>query len=208
LEKINIIAMKLQLKLKIRTLIYEKYMHISNKGEKMEEITNLVNKAKRNDYEAFCKLIEIIKNDLYLIAKTRLKNEEDIADVIQETIITCYNNIKFLRKETSFKPWTIKVLINKCNKMYKNPNNINISIESNSINEYLGTTENNDEKLNFEDLIKDLSSDEKLILTLYYYSRYTTKEISKITKIKENTIKSKISRAKEKIYKKYGGINV
>lgn len=208
MEKINIIAMKLQLKLKIKTLIYEKYMHISNKGEKMEEITNLVNKAKRNDYEAFCKLIEIIKNDLYLIAKTRLKNEEDIADVIQETIITCYNNIKFLRKETSFKPWTIKVLINKCNKMYKNPNNINISIESNSINEYIGTTENNDEKLNFEDLIKDLSSDEKLILTLYYYSRYTTKEISKITKIKENTIKSKISRAKEKIYKKYGGINV
>lgn len=208
MKKINIIAMKLQLKLKIRTLIYEEYMHISNKGEKMEEITNLVNKAKRNDYEAFCKLIEIIKNDLYLIAKTRLKNEEDIADVIQETIITCYNNIKFLRKETSFKPWTIKVLINKCNKMYKNPNNINISIESNSINEYLGTTENNDEKLNFEDLIKDLSSDEKLILTLYYYSRYTTKEISKITKIKENTIKSKISRAKEKIYKKYGGINV
>lgn len=174
----------------------------------MEEITNLVNKAKRNDYEAFCKLIEIIKNDLYLIAKTRLKNEEDIADVIQETIITCYNNIKFLRKETSFKPWTIKVLINKCNKMYKNPNNINISIESNSINEYIGTTENNDEKLNFEDLIKDLSADEKLILTLYYYSQYTTKEISKITKIKENTIKSKISRAKEKIYKKYGGINV
>lgn len=208
MKKINIIAMKLQLKLKIRTLIYEKYMHISNKGEKMEEITNLVNKAKRNDYEAFCKLIEIIKNDLYLTAKTRLKNEEDIADVIQETIITCYNNIKFLRKETSFKPWTIKVLINKCNKMYKNPNNINISIESNSINEYIGTTENNDEKLNFEDLIKDLSSDEKLILTLYYYSRYTTKEISKITKIKENTIKSKISRAKEKIYKKYGGINV
>lgn len=208
MEKINIIAMKLQLKLKIRTLIYEKYMHISNKGEKMEEITNLVNKAKRNDYEAFCKLIEIIKNDLYLIAKTRLKNEEDIADVIQETIITCYNNIKFLRKETSFKPWTIKVLINKCNKMYKNPNNINISIESNSINEYIGTTENNDEKLNFEDLIKDLSADEKLILTLYYYSQYTTKEISKITKIKENTIKSKISRAKEKIYKKYGGINV
>ena len=128
MEKINIIAMKLQLKLKIRTLIYEKYMHISNKGEKMEEITNLVNKAKRNDYEAFCKLIEIIKNDLYLIAKTRLKNEEDIADVIQETIITCYNNIRFLRKETSFKSWTIKVLINKCNKIYKNPNNINISI--------------------------------------------------------------------------------
>ena len=168
----------------------------------------IINEIKKIDYITSAS-IENNKYVLHLEYSTDvIKNEEDIADVIQETIITCYNNIKFLRKETSFKPWTIKVLINKCNKMYKNPNNINISIESNSINEYLGTTENNDEKLNFEDLIKDLSSDEKLILTLYYYSRYTTKEISKITKIKENTIKSKISRAKEKIYKKYGGINV
>ena len=69
-------------------------------------------------------------------------------------------------------------------------------------------TENNDEKLNFQDLIKHLNSEEQLILTLYYYSRYTTKEISRIIKIKENTVKSKISRAKEKIYKKYGGAKI
>lgn len=171
----------------------------------MEKITNLVKRAKRNDQESFCELIKIIKNDLYLIAKTRLKSEDDIADVIQDTIIICYNNIKFLRNETSFKSWAIKILINNCNKVYKNPNNTNISIEYNGINDFLGSVEDTDEKLNFEDLIKDLNSDEQLILTLYYYSRYTTKEISKIIKIKENTVKSKISRAKEKIYKKYGG---
>lgn len=174
----------------------------------MEELTNLVKKAKRNDYQSFCELIEKIKKDLYLIAKTRLKSEDDIADAIQETIITCYNNIKFLRKETSFKSWAIKILINKCNKIYKNPNNVNISIESNNINDFLEATENNYEKLNFENLIKDLNHEEQLILTLYYYSRYTTKEISQITKIKENTIKSKINRAKEKLHKKYGGVNI
>ena len=171
----------------------------------MEKITNLVKKAKRKDKKSFCELIEIIKNDLYLIAKTRLKSEDDIADVIQDTIIICYNNIRFLRKENSFKSWAIKILINNCNKIYKNPNNTNISIECNNINEFLGTPENTDEKLNFEDLIRDLNTEEQLILTLHFYSRFTTKEISKITKIKENTIKSKISRAKEKIYKKYGG---
>ena len=174
----------------------------------MEKIVNLVKKAKKNDQESFCKLIEMVKKDLYLIAKTRLKSEDDIADVIQDTIIICYNNIKFLRKEASFKAWAIKILINNCNKVYKNPNNTNISIEYNGINNLLGLAENTDEKLNFQDLIKDLNSDEQLILTLYYYSRYTTKEISKILKIKENTVKSKISRAKEKIYKRYGGARV
>lgn len=174
----------------------------------MEKITNLVKRAKRNDQESFCELIKIIKNDLYLIAKTRLKSEDDIADVIQDTIIICYKNIKFLRNEASFKSWAIKILINNCNKVYKNPNNTNISIEYNGINDFLGSVEDTGEKLNFEDLIKDLNPDEQLILTLYYYSRYTTKEISKIIKIKENTVKSKISRAKEKIYKKYGGARV
>lgn len=174
----------------------------------MEGLEELVKKAKRKDHKSFCNLIEIIKNDLYLIAKTRLKSEDDIADVIQDTIIICYNNIKFLRKESSFKSWAIKILINNCNKVYKNPNNVTISIENDNIGEFLYATVNIDEKLNFEDLIKDLNAEEQLILTLYYYSRYTTKEISKITKIKENTVKSKINRAKEKMYKKYGGVKI
>ena len=59
----------------------------------------------------------------------------------------------------------------------------------------------NDESGNieFEILIKNLSSEEKLLLTLYYCSKYTIKEISKITKIKENTIKGKLARARNKI---------
>ena len=167
----------------------------------MDKIQYLVRKAKKKDKESFCTLIEMIKNDLYLIAKTRLKNEDDISDAIQDTIINCYNNIKFLRKENSFKSWAIKILINNCNKIYKKNSKENISIEYDE--NLLGSVENTYEKLDFEDLIKDLNSDEQLILTLYYYSRYTTKEISQILKIKENTIKSKISRSKEKIYKKY-----
>ena len=64
----------------------------------------------------------------------------------------------------------------------------------------------NDESDNieFEVLIKDLDSEEKLILTLYYCSKYTIKEISKIVKIKESTIKSKMARAKNKIRKQFG----
>ena len=78
----------------------------------MEEISGLVNLAKKNNKEAFSKLIEIIKKDLYLIAKTKLNNEDDIADVIQDTIISCYKNIKSLRDNKSFKAWAIKILIN------------------------------------------------------------------------------------------------
>ena len=56
----------------------------------MEE---LVKRAKNNDEKAFDELIELIKNELYLIAKTKLKSDDDIADAIQETILKCYQNI-------------------------------------------------------------------------------------------------------------------
>lgn len=82
----------------------------------MEE---LVEKAKKNDENAFNELIYLTQNEMYLIAKSRLKNEDDIADAIQETIIACYKNLRKLRNSSFFKTWLVKILINECNKIYK-----------------------------------------------------------------------------------------
>ena len=48
-------------------------------------------------------------------------------------------------------------------------------------------------------MIKELKYEERIIIILYYSEKYTTKEISNILKINENTIKTRLSRAKEKI---------
>ena len=82
----------------------------------MEE---LVERAKKDEEEAFNELIMLLKNDMYLIAKSKLKSEDDIADAIQETILSCYNNLRKLRNNSLFKNWLIKILINECNKIYK-----------------------------------------------------------------------------------------
>ena len=50
----------------------------------MEE---LIQKAKNGDKEAFTTIMLSLEKDLYKIAKTRLKNDDDIYDAIQETII-------------------------------------------------------------------------------------------------------------------------
>ena len=72
-------------------------------------------KAQKGDEESFTKLILYIKNDLYKIAKTRITEEEDIQDAVQETMIETYNSIRKLKDIKKFKLWTIKILINKCN---------------------------------------------------------------------------------------------
>ena len=73
----------------------------------------------------------------------------------------------------------------------------------------LGVWEEFDD-IDFDLLIRRLSKDERLILTLYYKNMYTPTEISKILNINVNTVKSKILRAKQKLqqlYKKGGDIN-
>lgn len=161
----------------------------------MEE---LIERAKNNDKIAFSELIVAIQKELYLIAKTKLKNHDDIGDAIQETIYKSYKNLRKLKDNSLFKTWIIRILINECNNIYKKRKKHEISYEDKEMENYIANNDEN-ENVEFELLIKNLSNEEKLLLTLYYCFKYTIKEISKITKIKENTIKGKLARARNKI---------
>lgn len=167
----------------------------------MEE---LVEKAKKGNSEAFDKLILMTEKEMYLIAKTKINNDDDIADIMQETILICFKNIHKLKYNSFFKTWLIRILINECNKMYKKRKRRDVvSIDKNEIE--IEDKNYDDGNLSFHVLIRKLNEEEKMILTLYYCHKYTTKEISQILKIKENTIKSKIIRAKTKLKNEYGG---
>ena len=78
----------------------------------MEE---LIEKAKKGNKDAFTELIISMQDELYKIARMRLSNEEDIDDVIQETMLSTLYGIKHLNYPQYFKTWIIKILINKCN---------------------------------------------------------------------------------------------
>lgn len=52
----------------------------------------------------------------------RTSNDEDVQDIIQETMIDAYKYIKKLKKPSKFKSWITKILINNCNKYYKKYN--------------------------------------------------------------------------------------
>ena len=168
----------------------------------MEE---LVERAQKNDEQAFNELILRVQKEMYLIAKSKLKDEEDIADAIQETILACYKNLKKLRDNKLFKTWLIRILINECNDIHRKRKMNPISYDENECENYIKSEEETFENMGFDVLIRDLKEDEKMILTLYYCSGYSTKDIGKILKMKESTVRSKMFRAKEKLKNQYEG---
>lgn len=166
----------------------------------MEE---LVKKAKNNDSDAFTNLILNIEKDLYCIARSKIDNENDIDDILQETMIIAFLNIKKLKNNSRFKTWIIRILINNCNKFYKKKKYQ--SLDEDGVLNKINSVEIDLSNIEFQNFISFLKEDERTILTLYYYLGYTTKEISKILNKKDGTICSKISRAKIKIKEKYKG---
>ena len=180
-------------------LIYVSYNTTDILEEKMEE---LVQKAKNKDSTAFSHLILNIERDLYNIAKSKIKDENDIDDIIQETMLIAFTNIHKLKNNSYFKTWIIRILINNCNKFYKRKKHKSLD---NEILANFDSAEIDLSSIKFQDFISFLNNEERTILTLYYYLGYTTKEISQILNKKEGTICSKISRAKIKIKEKYKG---
>lgn len=156
---------------------------------------NLIKKAKKGDEEAFFNLMEINKISLYKAGRAILNNDEDVADAIQETVISAYRNIKSLKNDSYFKTWLTKILINKCKDIIsKNKETVILDdyVEEGYIQEFLS-------KFEIEDMLNDLSKEQKLVVSLYYISQFNTREISEILKEPEGTIKSRISRAKIKL---------
>lgn len=50
----------------------------------------LITEAKNGDKEAFVRLIRMNKQSLYKTAWIYLRDEQDIADALQNTILSCY----------------------------------------------------------------------------------------------------------------------
>ena len=173
----------------------------------MEE---LIIKAKNGDRDAYTELIHFIQNDLYRIAKTRLSDDNDICDAIQETIIKTYNKIKKLKDNSKFKGWIIKILINECNLIYKKKKkqeNIYEKIKNSNADYNDKFLYDIESKMDFDLLISKLDYDERLIITLYYNSGFSCSEIARILSMNINTVKSKLTRSKTKIAKyNQGGV--
>ena len=134
----------------------------------------LILMAQAGDEEAFANMILYIKDDLYKIAKTRIANETDIEDAIQETMIETYKSIKKLNDPNKFKKWVIKILINKCNRIYRRKYKTDISIDEYNVETLkFNNIIDVENKLNFYDIIKILNYEERLIIILYYMEDYS-----------------------------------
>ena len=153
----------------------------------MNEI--LIRKAKKGDKDAFCRLIDENVQSMYKVAAAYLKNDEDVADAIQDTILSCYENLKSLKQNRYFKTWMIqkKKLVTYTDQMPETP----FHEEKYAAMEWIQALE-------------PLDSKYRLVVLLYYMEGFGIREISDILDMKESTVKSRLYRGRKQIAEMYG----
>ena len=159
----------------------------------------LVRRAKKGDTEAFAKLILQNEQCMYKIAWSYLKNEEDVADVLQETILICFEKLKTLRQDSYFKTWLIRILINQCNNLLRAGKNYG---DEDSIRA-VEVKETGYEECEWKEVLSDLDEKYRVIIMLYYGQKFSIKEISEMLELKQNTVSTRLARAREQLRKVY-----
>ncbi|HIG59462.1 MAG TPA: sigma-70 family RNA polymerase sigma factor [Gammaproteobacteria bacterium] len=116
-------------------------------------------------------------------------------DISQQAFLKSYTYLKSFNSQKSFKHWLTGIAINCYRDMIRKENQYT-SLEPANEAGYTPELQCNKD---FYSLISPLNNDEKVIFILKYIYEHQTNEIADLVNMKAGTVKSKISRAMEKL---------
>lgn len=137
---------------------------------------------------------------LFMTALVITKNYHDAEDAVQETFIKVKRQYKSVKHSEYIKTWITRILINQCKDMLRCNKNYILNMDI-LINKYF--IEFNDQELVFFDLISNLDTDDREIVTLRFFHSLKLDEISEILNIPISTTKTRLYRAIEKLKKNW-----
>ena len=129
---------------------------------------------------------------LYRVAKTLLRSDADCADAVQETLLKALNGAPFIRHEQYVKTWLTRILINTCKDMLRK----NARTQTVELTEFLPAPDNGEERELYEAL-RELDDALRLPLVLHYLEGFTVKDIARMLRVPEGTVKRRLWTARK-----------
>lgn len=148
-----------------------------------------------NTDESLHQLIYIHKEQLYRIAYSYLKNEDDALEAIQETAFRAYKNKNKLKNPKHVQTWLIRIMINYC---------IDELNRKKKTKQYIKDTasycsEIDDKKIEMESIIEQLEPKYRQVISLKYFEDLKISDIALIINRPEGTIKTWLNKALKKL---------
>ena len=171
--------------------------------------------ASHGDSDAFGLLIKDYEKLMYSLAYRLCENAEDAKDCMQDAMIRIYRALPSFRGESSFSTWIYRIVTNTCLDSHRrkkvrraesldalsesgwNARDTKMSPEEHSENEWL--------KQRLSAALKELPVDIRSAVVMRDVHGLSYEEISESLDINIGTVKSRISRGREKLRTILGG---
>ena len=160
--------------------------------------SSLIKECLRKNTQAHEELYNKYSRKMFAICYRYTANYHTAEDILQESFIKIFDNLKSYKGEGSFEGWMKKIVINSALANFRKKKNNNISIDDDNTFE-IAIEENPFNILSAQEIIgmiQSLPNGYREVLNLYIIDGYAHKEISEMLNISEANSKLRLNRAR------------
>ena len=174
----------------------------------------LIQRILNGDQNAFASLVRKYQQQIHTFAWRKTGDFQIAEDIVQETFLQVYQKLDTLEDPTQFTRWLHRIAHRRCiawlrkNRIQTEPlEETDISeIEVEAYSRYVATeqakTTADARRDLVEKLLAKLKERDREVITLHYFEEMSSPEIGTFLSVSENTIKSRLHRARQQL-KKY-----
>ena len=148
-------------------------------------------------------VIEAYRSTVYAVALTHTRSKYDADDVFQEVFLAYWKKQPKVRDEEHRKAWLIRTTLNLCKKT------CNSSIWKRSVS----LAEAPEEQFTFSSrrendvflAVQSMTPKLRTVIYLYYFEEMSVKEIAKLLRMREGTVRMQLTRGRDKLRDMIGG---
>lgn len=153
-----------------------------------------MNVTEKLRQECFLYVIKEHSGAFYRYAYSVLLSRQDAEDAVSETVLKAFEHLQDLKHLYKMKSWMFRILANTCSTLLQN----RLSVSPQPENE-AGTVRDLESSMDLHNCIYQMEPEFREVVILYYFEDLKTKEIARILDIPEGTVKSRLSRARDRL---------
>ena len=173
----------------------------------------LIQRILQGDQDAFSPLVKKYQKGVHTLAWRKIGDFHIAQEITQDAFLTAYKKLRTLKNPNQFAGWLYVIAANLCRDYLKKNRLPMESLDADNTNEvdkvsysrYVAEKQEADadetRREVVKDLLKKLPESERTVIMMHYLGEMTIKAISEFLGVSQNTVKSRLSRARNRLRK-------
>ena len=178
-----------------------------------KSIEQLVQLARKGDQEAIAELYEQTYNSVYQSVRAVMKDEDEALDIVQDSYIKGFQNLDKLGDPEKYQAWMKRLASNMAidylrkkrpalftERIDEDGEEIDLRHQDDCLEHMPEEVIDRQETTRLmNDILATLSQEQRMAVVMYYYEEMSVREIAQELGCSENTVKSRLKYARDKI---------